>query len=79
MLNFGKAEKLCLFCLMRQNKIHGFTLADQEWIGPMIIKNFADHDWIGFNFLRIRIGLGLRNFTVRSSVRHMKCSCICII
>jgi len=37
---------------MRQNKIHDFTLADQ--------------DWIGFNF--IRTGLGLKNFTVRSSL-----------
>jgi len=27
---------------MRQNKIHGFTLAYQDWIGPMIFKNFAD-------------------------------------
>jgi len=36
-------------------KIHDFTLADQDWIGPMIFKNFADQGWIGFNF----IGSGL--------------------
>jgi len=35
---------------MRQNKIDGFTWADQDRIGPMIFKNFADQDWIGFNF-----------------------------
>jgi len=27
---------------MRQNKIHGFTWADQDWIGLMIFENFAD-------------------------------------
>jgi len=51
MLNFGNAKKLCLFCL----KIHGLTLADQDWIGLVIFKNmrirtgsdsnFADQDW----------------------------------
>jgi len=50
---------------MRQNKIHDFTWADQDWIGLMIFKTFADQDWIGFNF--IWTGLGLKNFTVRSS------------
>ena len=55
MSNFGNAKKLCLFSLTRQNKIHGLTLADQGWIGPMILKNlrirtgsdsnFADQDW----------------------------------
>ena len=39
-----------LFCLMRQNKMHGFIWADQDWIGLMIFKTFADQDWIGFNF-----------------------------
>jgi len=24
-------------------------LADQDRIGPMILKNLADQDWIGFN------------------------------
>ena len=42
--------RLCLFWLMRQNKIHGFIWADQDWIGLMIFKKFADQDWIGFNF-----------------------------
>jgi len=37
---------------MRQNKIHGLTLADQDWIGPVIFKNIADQDWIGFKFCR---------------------------
>jgi len=40
----------CLFRLMRQNKIHGFTLADQDWIGQMIFRTFADQDWIGYNW-----------------------------
>jgi len=31
--------------------MHGFTLADQDWIGLMIFKYFADQDWIGFNFI----------------------------
>jgi len=38
-------------------KIHDFTLADQDWIGPMIFKNFVDQHWIGFNF----IGSGLES------------------
>jgi len=50
MLNFGNAKKLCLFCLMRQDNIHGFTSADQDWIRLTIFKNFADQDWIGLNF-----------------------------
>jgi len=37
---------------MRQNIMYGFVRADQDWIGPMIFKNFADVDWIGFNFCR---------------------------
>jgi len=36
-------------------KIHGFTLADQDWIGLVIFKNFADQDWIRFNFIRSRL------------------------
>jgi len=53
LLNFGNAKRLCLFypmrlcllcltrlfCLMRQNKIHGFMWAGQDWIGLMIFKN----------------------------------------
>jgi len=48
----------------------------------MIFKNFADQDWIEFNFIgsgldriqfyRIRTGLGLKNFAVRSS---LVCGC----
>jgi len=30
-------------------------LADQDWIGLVIFKNFADQDWIGIHF----IGSGL--------------------
>jgi len=51
-----------IVCGSRQNsysrgkiKIHDFILADQVWIGLLIFKNFADQDWIGFNF----IGTGL--------------------
>jgi len=36
-------------------KIHDFTLADQDWIRQMSLKNFGDQDWIRFNF----IGSGL--------------------
>jgi len=38
-------------------KIHDFTLADQDWIRLMSLKNFVDQDWIGFNF----IGSGLES------------------
>jgi len=50
-------------------KIHDFTLADQDWIGLMIFKNFVDMDWIGFCFIRS----GLKNFTVRSSLGSGSC------
>jgi len=47
---------------MRQNKTHNFTLADPDWIGLMIFKNFADQDWFGFNFIYgFGTGLGLKN------------------
>jgi len=52
---------------MRVNKIHGFTWADQDWIGLMILKNCADEDWIGSNFC----GAGLDSnwkISVRSSL-----------
>ena len=39
----------------KQNKIHNFTWADQEWIGLMTFKNFVEQDWIGFSF----VGSGL--------------------
>jgi len=26
-------------------------MGGQDWIGLMIFKNFADHDWIGCNFI----------------------------
>jgi len=35
---------------MRQ-KMNDFILADQVWIGLMILKNSAEQDWIGFNFI----------------------------
>jgi len=51
LLNFGKAKMMCLFCVVRQNKIHCFTWADQDWIELIILKKIADQDWIGFNLL----------------------------
>ena len=30
---------------MRKNKIHSLIWADQDWIGSMIFKNFANQDW----------------------------------
>jgi len=30
---------------------HDFKLADQDWSGLTIFKNFADQGWIGFNFI----------------------------
>jgi len=55
LVNFRHAKRLCVFCLMRQNKIHGFTWADQDWIGLMSFKNFAEQGWIGFNFCGSRL------------------------
>jgi len=47
--------------------MHDFTLAEQDWIGLMIFKNFVSGlDWI--QFYLIRTVLGLINFTVRSSL-----------
>jgi len=38
---------------MRQSKIHGFTWADKDCIGPMIFQNFMNQeDWTRFNFCR---------------------------
>jgi len=76
LLHFGSAKRLCLFCLMRlclfcllrQNKIHGFIWADQDWVGLMIFKSFSGSGLDRIQFLRNRIGLGLKNFTVRSSL-----------
>jgi len=51
-----KAKELQeFFCLIRQNKIF-FILADQDWIGLMIFKNFAEQDRIGFNFIGSGLG-----------------------
>jgi len=41
MLNFGNAKNLCLFCHKRQNKLHGLTLADQDWIRPVLFQKFC--------------------------------------
>ena len=62
--------RLGLFCLMRRNKIHGFTWADQDWIGLMIFKNFADQDRIGFNFC----GSGLDSDWTISQSAHLCCT-----
>jgi len=53
---------------MGQNKIHGFTWADQDWIELMIFQKFCGSGLDRIQFLRISIGLGLKNFTVCSSV-----------
>jgi len=50
----GKRARV-VFLPHEAKKTHDFTLADQDWIGLMIFKNFVDQDWIGFNF----IGSGL--------------------
>ena len=44
-------------------------MADQDWIGLMIFKNFVDHDWIGFNF----IGSGLDSDWKISQSAHLCC------
>jgi len=31
--------------------MNDFTLVDQDWIGLMIFKNFADQVWIRFKFI----------------------------
>jgi len=59
---------MCLFCLMRQNKINGFIWADQNWNGLMIFKNFAKQDWIGFNFC----GSGLDSDWKISQSAHLR-------
>jgi len=38
--------------LPHEAKMNDFALADQVWIGLMILKNSAVQDWIGFNFIR---------------------------
>ena len=60
------------FCLMRQNKIHDFTWADQDWIGLIIFKNFADQACIGFTFVRSGLGLRQKNFTVHCGSSLLK-------
>jgi len=42
-------------------------LADQDWIGLTIFKNFSDRDWIGFNF----IGTGLDSDWKTSQSAHL--------
>ena len=37
--------------------MHDFTLADQDWIGLVIFKNFADQVWIRLNFIGSRLDL----------------------
>jgi len=56
--------------LMRQNEIHGFTWADQDWTGLMIFNNYADKDWIGFNIC----GSGLDSDWKNSQSAHLCCS-----
>jgi len=48
-------------------KIHGFTWADQDWIDCCFSKIWRIRSGSDF-FFRIRIGLALKNFTVRSSL-----------
>jgi len=52
---------------MRQNNIHGFTWVDQDWIGPMIFKNFADQVLIGFSFCGLGLDMNWK-ISVRSSL-----------
>ena len=42
-------------------------MVDQDWIGPMIFKNFADQDWTRFNF----IGSGLDSDWKFSQSAHL--------
>ena len=48
-------------------KIHYFTWTNQDSIGLMIFKKFADQDWIGFNF----IGSGLDSDWKISQCAHL--------
>jgi len=48
-------------------KTHDFTLAIQDWIGPMFFKNLADQGRIGFNF----IGSGLDSDWIISQSAHL--------
>jgi len=56
---------------MRQNEISLFAWANQDWIGLTIFKNFADQELDQIQFYRVRTGLGLKNFTVRSSLLYI--------
>jgi len=60
MLSFGNAKRLCLFCLMRQNEIHGFTWADQGLDRTDGFQKFCVSGLDRIQFLRIRIGLGVK-------------------
>jgi len=53
---------------MRQNSLHDFTLADQDQVGLMIIKNLADQDWIGFNFCVFGLDSDWKKLSVRPSL-----------
>ena len=48
-------------------KTHDFPWPDQGWIGLINFKNFADQDWIGFNF----IGSGLNSDWKISQSSHL--------
>jgi len=58
------------FALWGKIKIQYFTWAQQDWIGLMIFKNFADQNWIAFNF----IGSGLDSDWKFSLCAHLCCS-----
>jgi len=57
----------CCFASWGKIKIHDFTLADQDWIGLMIFKNFAYRTGLDL-ILSDRTGLRLKNFTFPSSL-----------
>ena len=69
LVKFWKFWKAGSILPHRQNIIHGSTWADQDWIGPIIFKNFADQDWIGFNFC----GSGLDSDWKISQSSHLCC------
>jgi len=53
------------FASWGKTNLYGFVWADQDWNGLIFLKNL----WFrtgSDSTLRIRIGLGLKNFTVRS-------------
>jgi len=70
LLKFGNAKKVCLFRLMRQNKNSpiSFSMGGSGLDRTDDFQKFCRTGLDRIQFHQIRTGLGLKNFTVRSSL-----------